>query len=82
MMSNSIKSSTFSKIQVNLVFLIEETLIGEEISVIALCNKNSSIITIARDYKRHNNGQTGQILEGWELLLPVELPEKRILGPS
>ena len=77
MMSNSIKAPTFSKNSGEPCFLIEETLIGEEISVIALCNKEQfRLLPIARDYKRRNNGQTGPNTGGMGTVAPVELPEK------
>ncbi len=76
-MSNSIQAPTFSKNSGEPCFLIEETLIGEEISVIALCNKEQfRLLPIARDYKRRNDGQTGPNTGGMGTVAPVELPAK------
>lgn len=75
-LASQIKAVTYSKIQKEPCFLIEETLSGEEISVIALCNgENYRLLPIARDYKRRNDGQTGPNTGGMGTVSPVQLNE-------
>lgn len=75
-MAQAVKAPTYSKDKGEPCFLIEETLLGEEISVIALCNNEQfRLLPIARDYKRRNNGQTGPNTGGMGTVAPVALPE-------
>ncbi|KAB8036479.1 ATP-grasp domain-containing protein [Silvanigrella paludirubra] len=75
-LASQIKAVTYSKTQKEPCFLIEETLSGEEISVIALCNgENYRLLPIARDYKRRNDGQTGPNTGGMGTVSPVQLNE-------
>ncbi|KAB8032126.1 phosphoribosylaminoimidazolesuccinocarboxamide synthase [Fluviispira multicolorata] len=76
-LSAQVKTPTYSK-QINApCFLIEETLIGEEISAIALCNGDSfRLLPMARDYKRRNNSQTGSNTGGMGTVSPVLLNEE------
>ncbi|APJ03392.1 phosphoribosylaminoimidazolesuccinocarboxamide synthase [Silvanigrella aquatica] len=73
-LSAQINAPTYSKKQGEPCFLIEETLSGEEISAIALCNgENFRLLPIARDYKRRNNGQTGPNTGGMGTVSPMQL---------
>ncbi|WGL59406.1 phosphoribosylaminoimidazolesuccinocarboxamide synthase [Pigmentibacter sp. JX0631] len=73
-MTKSVEAPTYSNKNNEPYFLIEETLIGEEISVIALCNNEQfRLLPIARDYKRRNNKQTGPNTGGMGTVSPVEL---------
>ena len=73
-LASEIKAPTYSKTHGEPCFLIEETLSGEEISVIALCNcEDFRFLPIARDYKRRNNGQTGPNTGGMGTVSPIPL---------
>ncbi len=73
-LASEIKAPTYSKNQGEPCFLIEETLTGEEISVIALCNgEDFRFLPVARDYKRRNNGQTGPNTGGMGTVSPIPL---------
>jgi fusion protein PurCD len=73
-LASEIKAPTYSKNQGEPCFLIEETLSGEEISVIALCNgEDFRFLPVARDYKRRNNGQTGPNTGGMGAVSPILL---------
>lgn len=75
-LASQIKAPTYSKNNGEPCFLIEETLSGEEISVIALCNgEDFRFLPIARDYKRRNNGQTGPNTGGMGTVSPIQLDE-------
>ncbi|WP_186648883.1 phosphoribosylaminoimidazolesuccinocarboxamide synthase [Fluviispira vulneris] len=79
-LSAQVNTDTYSKQMKTPCFLIEETLNGEEISAIALCNGNEfRLLPMARDYKRRNDGQTGPNTGGMGSVSPVCLSEK-ILG--
>ncbi|BBH52718.1 phosphoribosylaminoimidazolesuccinocarboxamide synthase [Fluviispira sanaruensis] len=79
-LSAQVKTDTYSKQKKSPCFLIEETLKGEEISAIALCNGNEfRLLPMARDYKRRNDGQTGANTGGMGSVSPVCLSEK-IMG--
>ncbi|WP_158997259.1 phosphoribosylaminoimidazolesuccinocarboxamide synthase [Pigmentibacter ruber] len=76
-MTKSVEAPTYSNNKGEPYFLIEETLIGEEISVIALCNNEQfRLLPIARDYKRRNNNQTGPNTGGMGTIAPVELSDR------
>jgi fusion protein PurCD len=73
-LASEIRAPTYSKKQGEPFFLIEETLTGEEISVIALCNgEEFRFLPVARDYKRRNNKQTGPNTGGMGTVSPIQL---------
>jgi phosphoribosylaminoimidazole-succinocarboxamide synthase len=62
------------------MFLIEESLAGEEYSLFALCNgTNYRLLPVARDYKRRNDGQQGPNTGGMGAVAPVAIPQALLL---
>ena len=69
-------ANSHSKLHNEAYFLVEELLLGEEISVMALCNNTQfRLLPVARDYKRRNNGQNGPNTGGMGTVGPMELDE-------
>jgi phosphoribosylaminoimidazole-succinocarboxamide synthase len=69
---NQLKTPSFSKIQGEPFFLIEELITGYELSVIALCNAEQfRLLPIAQDYKRRDDHQTGPNTGGMGTRAPI-----------
>lgn len=61
------------------MFLIEESLVGEEYSLFALCNgTHYRLLPVARDYKRRNDGQRGPNTGGMGAVAPVAIPQSML----
>lgn len=73
-LNHSLAAPSYSKRKGEAHFLIEEMLDGEEFSAIALCNgTHFRLLSIARDYKRLHNAQTGPNTGGMGCVAPVPL---------
>ncbi len=76
-LAEEILTPTYSKNVEEPCFLIEEMIIGEEFSAIALCNgEHFRLLPIAKDYKRRNDGQMGPNTGGMGSIAPVNLSEQ------
>ena len=75
-LSHQIRAQTYSKNTGEPCFLIEEIILGEEFSAIALCNgEHYRLLPIAKDYKRRNDNQQGPNTGGMGSQAPVTLSE-------
>lgn len=73
-LDKSLVTPSYSKQKGEPHFLIEEMIDGEEFSAIALCNQTHfRLLSIARDYKRLHNAQTGPNTGGMGCVAPVPL---------
>jgi fusion protein PurCD len=74
------QANSATKEQQQPMFLVEQMLKGEELSVMALCNGTEfRLLPVARDYKRRNDQQTGPNTGGMGSACPIDLSDKIVL---